>query len=245
MSESQSTNSEDNELDRALAAAFGEDSLDMFSDEDDDSVQSELGNEGDAASGNGDPSEYVSVSLLKQLASNEHDSPLIQYVKEISTSIYVAPNDVEGCSQAPSRFVLFEIDQDKFAIPLSDVVEIARCEKVTNLPATPAWLRGVTNLRGQILSTTDFRKLVQHKSTRSSGREKLIVVQSKVGLNSTAIVVDRVIGIRSSNGEASSAPAPSETVSAISNGVHCFDCGNAVVVDIEKFFSCEQMSMFA
>ena len=41
MSESQSTNSEDNELDRALAAAFGEDSLDMFSDEDDDSVQSE------------------------------------------------------------------------------------------------------------------------------------------------------------------------------------------------------------
>ena len=55
------------------------------------------------------------------------------------------------------RFVLFSIASTHYAVPEAGVTELDRVPKVTAVPRVPAWMRGVTNLRGDILSVIDMR----------------------------------------------------------------------------------------
>jgi chemotaxis signal transduction protein len=96
-----------------------------------------------------------------------------------------------------ARFVQFEAAGVRFAVPLDRVIEIDRMPSVTSLPRTPAWLVGVTNLRGEIVSVTDFARLLGITATTGTKREKIVVVHSPAKSMTTALVVDFVLGIRS------------------------------------------------
>jgi purine-binding chemotaxis protein CheW len=55
------------------------------------------------------------------------------------------------------RFVVLSLASTDYAVPESCVTEIERVPATTAVPGTPAWLSGVTNLRGDILSVIDLR----------------------------------------------------------------------------------------
>ena len=55
------------------------------------------------------------------------------------------------------RFVLLSLASTEYAVSESCVTEIERVPATTAVPGTPAWLTGVTNLRGDILSVIDLR----------------------------------------------------------------------------------------
>jgi purine-binding chemotaxis protein CheW len=65
----------------------------------------------------------------------------------------------EPIADAPTaaRFVQFTIGSTTYAIPQTLVTELDRVPKTTAVPQTPAWLRGVANLRGDVLSVLDLR----------------------------------------------------------------------------------------
>jgi purine-binding chemotaxis protein CheW len=55
------------------------------------------------------------------------------------------------------RFVLLSLASTDYAVAESCVTEIDRVPATTAVPGTPAWLSGVTNRRGDILSVIDLR----------------------------------------------------------------------------------------
>ncbi len=55
------------------------------------------------------------------------------------------------------RFVLLSLASTDYAVPESCVTAIERAPATAAVPGTPAWLTGVTNLRGDILSVIDLR----------------------------------------------------------------------------------------
>ena len=55
------------------------------------------------------------------------------------------------------RFLLLSLASTDYAVAQSYVTEIERVPAMTRVPGTPAWLSGVTNLRGDILSVIDLR----------------------------------------------------------------------------------------
>jgi len=59
---------------------------------------------------------------------------------------------VEGRTQ----FLAFLVGRDEYAVPILKVREIFAFEDATRVPATPAWIRGVVNLRGQVLPVIDL-----------------------------------------------------------------------------------------
>jgi purine-binding chemotaxis protein CheW len=54
----------------------------------------------------------------------------------------------------------FSLDEEWYGLGIENVVEVRECPKIFNIPHTPDHVVGVVNLRGEILSIIDIRKLL-------------------------------------------------------------------------------------
>ncbi len=57
-----------------------------------------------------------------------------------------------------TKYVTFAIAEEMYAVPVEFVREIVRIPKVTRVPLVPEYIRGVTNLRGEVLPVMSIRK---------------------------------------------------------------------------------------
>lgn len=55
-----------------------------------------------------------------------------------------------------TQYLAFLVGGDEYAVPILGVREIVAFEQATRVPATPSWIRGVVNLRGQVLPVVDL-----------------------------------------------------------------------------------------
>lgn len=69
-----------------------------------------------------------------------------------------------------NKYLIFRIDSQHFAISVSIISEVIEAQKVTIVPRSPEYLRGVINLRGDILPVADIRRLLNlpHKPDDTS-----------------------------------------------------------------------------
>ncbi|WP_168718873.1 chemotaxis protein CheW [Thermosulfurimonas marina] len=57
-------------------------------------------------------------------------------------------------------FVTFWLGEFYFGLPISEVVEINRKLEITPVPLAPAYIRGIVNLRGQVLTAIDLARRI-------------------------------------------------------------------------------------
>ncbi len=232
------------DIQKALIAAFGDDAADWLEDEDqkienDESTAAMLAqatSETTPTDGSNDL-EALLDKLNSALADGELPAPASP--KELV-------NEGEQNTQLDGpRHVVFSVGSQQFGIPLTGVHEIDRCGKVTSLPRTPAWLRGVTNLRGEILSVTDFRNLLELTEDRQTVGEKIIVVHSERHNARTALVVDRVLGIRNLSGEQGPLEGLTDRLTAFAESLAITDQATTVLIDPDRLLGCDELISFA
>ncbi|WP_122899365.1 chemotaxis protein CheW [Acinetobacter sp. B51(2017)] len=93
--------------------------------------------------------------------------------------------------------IAFEIMGQYFVAPLGEVSEVIYPPKCTPVPNTQAWVRGVANIRGRLLSVADLTHYVAGHRSQSSRAQKVLCIQHDdhyVGL-----IVDQVLGIQHFN----------------------------------------------
>lgn len=73
------------------------------------------------------------------------------------------------------RYVLLSIASAHYAVREVFVTELERVPKITPVPHVPAWVRGVTNLRGDILSVIDMRTYLGLDAPASNAARMLVV----------------------------------------------------------------------
>ena len=56
-----------------------------------------------------------------------------------------------------TSYLSFKLDEEVFAINVSKVLEIQEIRQITKVPRTPVYMRGVLNLRGNVLPVVDTR----------------------------------------------------------------------------------------
>jgi len=56
------------------------------------------------------------------------------------------------------KYVTFAIAEEMYAVPVAFVREIVRVPKVTRVPLVPGYIRGVANLRGEVLPVMSIRR---------------------------------------------------------------------------------------
>lgn len=235
------------DVQKALLAAFGEEAMDWL--DEDDQLEGELQQLATEDSSSVEASETDGSNpigtlndLMERLGAAIEGTP----TELDSTSLDVSSFDEdEDAVDLGPRYVVFEIGEQQFGIPLDGVLEIDRCGKVTPLPRTPIWLRGVTNLRGQIMSVTDFRELLRIGDQRRAVVEKIIVVQSESQDSQTALVVDRVLGIRNLQSEQGALDGLSDRLTVFADGLAITDQATTVLIDPDLLLGSDELSSFA
>ena len=103
-----------------------------------------------------------------------------------------------GRNAAPGhRYVLLSIASAHYAVREAFVTELERVPKITLVPHVPAWVRGVTNLRGDILSVIDMRTFLGLDSSPSHSARMLVVrlLHEEFATGLLVDGVDRIVAI--------------------------------------------------
>lgn len=103
-------------------------------------------------------------------------------------------------TQAPgSSWLAVECAGHDFLLSLQQVGEIFALPAITPVPHTQSWLAGVANLRGGLFVVVDLAGFLGlREQTASSDQSRLVVLNPKLEINS-ALLVDRMAGLRNSD----------------------------------------------
>ncbi|PCI29876.1 chemotaxis protein CheW [Candidatus Kaiserbacteria bacterium] len=79
--------------------------------------------------------------------------------KDLKGAIENAKSNDEAVTQEDKKqFVTFVLDEEEYAIPITDLREIVKTEEITPVPNAPEFISGILNLRGQIVVVLDLEK---------------------------------------------------------------------------------------
>jgi purine-binding chemotaxis protein CheW len=90
--------------------------------------------------------------------------------------------------------VEFVLAQERYAIESRHVRDVYPLEQLTPMPCTPAFVLGIVNLRGEILSLIDIKKFFDLPEKGLTDLNKVIVLQS--GPMLFGILADTIVGVR-------------------------------------------------
>ena len=91
--------------------------------------------------------------------------------------------------------IAFRIGSESFVASRSDVREVMPLpESMTRVPGAKPWLRGVTNVRGELLTVVDLRGFLGAGSVAPDRHGRVLVLASRDV--PTGILVDQVFGFR-------------------------------------------------
>src|SRR5262245_9095112 len=97
------------------------------------------------------------------------------------------------------RYVVFILAGSRYAVPMSQVFEVAELVNSTPVPNVPEWIMGVTNLRGDIVSIVDIRALINLDHEEYADANTLLVTHTFEGDITACLVVEHVVGIADIN----------------------------------------------
>lgn len=88
----------------------------------------------------------------------------------------------------------FTLAHERYAIASEHVREVYPLEELTPLPCTPAFVLGIVNLRGEILSVIDIKKFFDLPEKGLTDLNKVIVLESEDMM--FGMVADAIGGVR-------------------------------------------------
>ena len=149
-----------------------------------------------------------------------------------------------GAARDDSREVLvFILGGEEYAVDILKVQEIRGYEKVTPIPAAPAYLKGVVNLRGIIVPVIDMRIKFGLPEPRYDSFTVVIIL--RVGGRIIGIVVDGVSDVvRLAPGDVKAAPGLGSIVdSGFLAGLATQGDRMILLLEIERFLSSGELNL--
>lgn len=96
-------------------------------------------------------------------------------------------------------FVLFAIDAQTFALPAGQVAAVHRNAAATPVPGAPPFVRGLLNLRGELVPVLEVRARLGLGARPPRASDHLLLVED--GPGRVLLEVDRVLELRELPGE--------------------------------------------
>jgi len=132
------------------------------------------------------------------------------------------------------KYVTFFLEEEEYALPISQVQEIKRVGDITRVPNAPEHVRGVMNLRGRIVPVIELKKRLSLGEAMIDSESRIVVVEQ--GRKVLGLMVDRVAQVLNmAAGQIED--APEEVVQIQENyikGVGKMDERMIILLDLEQ-----------
>ncbi len=103
--------------------------------------------------------------------------------------------DEDGENTQADKYLLFNLGEEVYGIPITHVINIIELQKITEVPDTPPYIRGVINLRGSVIPVMDLRLRFRLPERPYDDRTCIIIV--KVAEKSVGLICDTVAEVDS------------------------------------------------
>ncbi len=153
---------------------------------------------------------------------------------------------VEGITEV-SNYLTFKLDEEVFALEILKVREVLDFEKVTKVPRTPEFMRGVINLRGSVVPVVDLRLKFGLTKTEQTVDACIIIAEINLGGETTILgtLADAVHEVIELEPDAID-PAPkigTRLNTEFIKGMGKRDDEFIIILDIDLVFSAEEMAL--
>ena len=132
------------------------------------------------------------------------------------------------------QFCTFFVDGQFFGVPVQQVQEVIRYQEMTRVPLVPPVIRGLINLRGQIVVAIDLRRRLDAPDRAEGELPMNVVVRTADG--AVSLLVDEIGDVLEVQDE--TFERPPETLQNISRelilGVHKLPHNLLLILDTEK-----------
>jgi purine-binding chemotaxis protein CheW len=148
-----------------------------------------------------------------------------------------------------SQFLTFTLDDEQYAIAVAKVREVLEYTRITKLPRSAAYMKGIINLRGTGVPVIDLRLKFGLPETRVGKDTSIIVteVDSGAGLVVVGALADAVHEVIDMD-EASIEATPrfgtrlaAEFILGVGKREELF----VILLDIDRIFNAEEVSLLA
>jgi purine-binding chemotaxis protein CheW len=146
-------------------------------------------------------------------------------------------------------YLTFKLGEEQFGVHVSQVLNILEMTPVTHVPKSPYYMKGVINLRGQVLPVIDSRLKFGMEEKEYTNNTCIIVMDLELGGEQVDIgtIVDEVISVVEIN-ESQVEPPPSIGTSYNSDfiyGMAKVDEEFVMLLDMQRVLSSGDMSELA
>ena len=145
-----------------------------------------------------------------------------------------------------SQFLTFTLDEERYAVEIAKVREVLEFTAVNRVPRTPEFMRGMINLRGNIVPVIDLRLKLGLSRTERTVDTCVIITEvemdgESVVLGALADSVQEVIDLL----PADISPAPkigTRLRTEFIRGMGKRDDKFIIILDIDKVFSSDELT---
>ena len=77
-----------------------------------------------------------------------------------------------------NKYVIFKLDEEYYGFPIDNVISIEKPSQSTRIPNAPDYIKGVINLRGEVIPIIDLRKKLGMEPSELDKNSRIIIVSS-------------------------------------------------------------------
>ena len=146
-----------------------------------------------------------------------------------------------------TQYLTFKLAEELFALDISTVREVLDYSRVTKVPQTPDFMRGVINLRGSVVPVVDMRRKFGMPEGDTTVNTCIIIVEVSVDGETTIMgaMADSVQEVLDLEPEAIEPPPRIGTKlrTDFITGMGKREDGFLMILDIDQVFSAAELSL--
>lgn len=140
----------------------------------------------------------------------------------------------------PIKYILFKLVDQTFAVEVQQVISIERLQHITAVPRTSAFIKGVTEIRGETTAIIDLKERLQMPAVENTNETRILVVTIE-GMQ-VGLIVDAATEVKDIAQE--DLEAAPQLISGIRDtflhGVAKIDERLILILDLEKILDFEE-----
>jgi len=98
---------------------------------------------------------------------------------------------------ATNQYITFQLDDEIYALDVAHAREIVDVPRLTRMPNSPPWIRGVMNLRGSVVPVIDLKHKFEMGTTEVTQRSCVLIVEFEFehAIFVIGVLVDAVLAV--------------------------------------------------
>ena len=140
------------------------------------------------------------------------------------------------------KYLTFYSDNQLFGVTIEQVMQIVGIQEITEIPEMPLFIKGIINLRGDIIPVMDMRIRLSRQEKEYDERTCIIV--TSIGTKHMGLIVDRVDAVTDIiGGDISIPPVVEGSKNDYLTGIAKLEGRIALLIDLTKILGNQELEM--